>query len=112
MHNPLRLSALSVMIGTVASMRGVVEVIDGKDKDLARQIRRAASSVALNLAEADGSDRGNRRARLHNALGSAREARTGLQLAVAWGYVGNDEVVSVDAQLDRVAAMTFGLLRK
>ncbi len=112
MHTPLRLSALSLMIETVSRMRGVVLMIESHDKDLARQIRRAASSVALNLAEADGSDRGNRKARLHTALGSAREARTGLLLAVAWGYVSGDEVTNLDASLDRVAAMTWGLLRR
>jgi four helix bundle protein len=88
-----------------------VGVIEGHDKDLARQIRRAANSVALNLAESQGSDRGNRKARLHTALGSARETLTGFRLAVAWGYVGGEQAVAVDAALDRVAAMTFGLLR-
>jgi hypothetical protein len=69
------------MLQTVTLMRPLVAVIEGHDKDLARQIRRAANSVALNLAEAAGSDRGNRKARLHTALGSARETRTGFQLA-------------------------------
>ena len=111
MHTPLRLSALTVMLQTVTQMRPLVATIEGHDKDLARQIRRAANSVALNLAEAAGSDRGNRKARLHTALGSARETRTGFQLAVAWGYVGGQDATTVDASLDRVAAMTWGLLR-
>jgi four helix bundle protein len=99
------------MLQTVTLMRPLVAVIEGHDKDLARQIRRAANSVALNLAEAAGSDRGNRKARLHTALGSARETRTGFQLAMAWGYVDGATARDVDAALDRVAAMTFGLLR-
>jgi four helix bundle protein len=111
MHTPLQLSALTLMIDTVTRMRPLIAVVEGHDKDLARQIRRAANSVALNLAEATGSDRGNRKARLHTALGSARETRTGFQLAVAWGYVGGEAASQVDAALDRVAAMTWGLLR-
>jgi len=99
------------MIQTVTLLRPVVVVIEGHDKDLARQIKRAASSVALNLAEADGSDRGNRRARLHTALGSARETRAGIQLALAWGYVEADAITTIDAHLDRVAAMTWGRLK-
>jgi four helix bundle protein len=112
MHTPLRPSALTVMLETVTLMCPLVAVIEGHDKDLARQIRRAANSVALNLAEAAGSDRGNRRARLLTALGSARETRTGFQLAMRWGYHEGLEAEQVDAALDRVAAMTFGLLRR
>ncbi|MDW8362918.1 MAG: four helix bundle protein, partial [Myxococcales bacterium] len=110
MHTPLRLEALELLLDTITRMRTLVESIESVDRDLARQIRRAASSAALNLAEADGSDRGNRRARLHTALGSLREARVGLRVAVAWGYV--DDVAEAERALDRVAAMTWGLLRR
>ena len=135
MHTPLQLQALTLMIQTVTQMRPLIIVVEGHDKDLARQIRRAANSVALNLAESQGSDRGNRKARLHTALGRvlrssriasqscedsrlrrlfrspARETLTGFRLAVAWGYVGGEEAIAIDASLDRVAAMTWGLLR-
>jgi hypothetical protein len=60
--------------------------------------------VALNLAEADGSDPGNRRARLHTALGSLSETRAALRVAAAWGYVDAAVVEGADARLDRVAA--------
>ncbi|MCS6799139.1 MAG: four helix bundle protein [Myxococcota bacterium] len=110
MHTPLRLEALDLLLDTITRMRTLVESIESVDRDLARQIRRAASSAALNLAEADGSDRGNRRARLHTALGSLREARVGLRVAVAWGYV--EEIAEAERALDRVTAMTWGLLRR
>ncbi|MBN8610105.1 MAG: four helix bundle protein [Deltaproteobacteria bacterium] len=104
-------SALTLMLQVVARLRPIVRVIEGHDRDLTRQIRRAASSVALNLAEAEGSDRGNRRARLHTALGSAREVRAGIQVAAAWGYLTEADATDIDAALDRVAAMTWRRMR-
>jgi four helix bundle protein len=48
-----------------------MERIGKKDANLADQLRRAASSVPLNLHEGAYSQGGNVRARFHNALGSA-----------------------------------------
>jgi hypothetical protein len=39
------------MLEAVRAMRAVVAAIDKRDSDLARQLRRAASSVMLNVAE-------------------------------------------------------------
>ncbi len=61
--------------------------IKQRDKSLADQLSRAASSAALNLGEAQLSDPGNRRARLFSAAGSANETLTGLRVAVAWGHL-------------------------
>jgi four helix bundle protein len=49
------------------------------DKNLADQLRRAASSIGLNCAEAAFSDPGNRGARLFTAAGSAGETRHALR---------------------------------
>ena len=57
------------------------------DSDLARQLRRAATSVPLNIAEGSAGIGGNRRQRYATALGSAREAKACFDLAVAMGYV-------------------------
>ena len=46
--------------------------IKQKDKSLEDQLRRAASSIGLNLAEAKLSDPGNRRARLFTAAALPR----------------------------------------
>jgi four helix bundle protein len=73
----------------------VTKVIRGHDRDLADQLRRAATSIALNLAEADGNAGGNRRNRLHTALGSLREVRAALRVAVAFEYVAAERVRDV-----------------
>ena len=52
-----------------------------------RQLRRAASSVVLNLAEGSGSFGRVRTQRYRTALGSARETLSCLRVAEAFGYV-------------------------
>jgi len=81
------------------------------DRSLADQLRRAAQSVTLNLAEATGHCGGNRRLRYESALGSAYETRACLRIARSWGYVPLDGTRDALALVDRVAAMTYRLLR-
>jgi four helix bundle protein len=52
MHNPQSSSIVEHALSVVALARPVVETVQRKDRDLASQLRRAISSVALNLAEA------------------------------------------------------------
>lgn len=76
-----------VALGLVREIAGVARDIERKDADLARQLRRAMSSVTLNLAEGSG-QRGARRGNHYAmALGSAREALAALRTAAAWGHV-------------------------
>jgi four helix bundle protein len=75
------------MIGALKTMRGMVEVIERRDPDLGRQLRRASSSVVLNMAEGSGSFGRMRTARYRTALGSARETVACLRVAEAYGYV-------------------------
>src|ERR1700683_510881 len=74
-----------VALKALEAMRPSVAAIEMRDRDLARQMRRAASSVVLNIAEGSGSSGGTRRERYRNALGSAREVVACLEVARAWG---------------------------
>jgi four helix bundle protein len=100
-----------VALETITELRPLVARIAGRDRSLAQQLQRAASSAALNIGEAEYSDPGNRRARFHSAAGSADETRTALEVAVAWGYVTRAQAASALAALDRVVAMLWRLSR-
>ena len=72
-------------------------------------MRRAASSFVLNTAEAQPAYDVNSRLRFRTALGSTRETRAALALAVLWGFVKEDAEL-LDA-LDRIAATLHKLAR-
>jgi four helix bundle protein len=91
------------MLDALRSMRPALAAIARHDPDLVRQLRRAASSVVLNLAEGSGSFGRVRTARYRTALGSARETLSCLRVAEALGYL---EALpdGLLARLDRVIA--------
>jgi four helix bundle protein len=103
------LHAQRVVIDAVRLLRPLVERIHRRDKPLADQLRRAASSAVLNLAEAAYNNAGNRRSRLESARGSANEARAALEVASAWGYISEAEAAEVDKLYRQMLAMTYPL---
>jgi four helix bundle protein len=90
----------------------LVEVVARRDRDLGSQVRRAASSVALNLAEGFGSAAGNSRLRFESARGSLYEAEAGIRVAIAWGYVSHENTTEALAAIDRLGARLYGLWRR
>ncbi len=96
----------------VAAVRPVVVRIRQRDRSLADQLVRAANSVVLNIAEAEGSDAGNRRARFYTAAGSANESLAALRLAGAWGYVAQADAEAGSVLLRRIVAMLWKLARR
>jgi len=81
----LRIYSVALEVAKDAAL--IANGIARHDSDLARQLRRAVCSIALNLAEGSGSAGGNRRARYATALGSARETRACFDVGVAMGYI-------------------------
>ena len=77
----------SFVVDTLKVLGPVLREIGRQDPDLARQLRRATSSIALNLAEGQGNEGGHRRQRYLTALGSTREVVTCLDVAEALLYV-------------------------
>ena len=97
-------------LGLVSGLRSVLVDLAKSDRSLADQLRRAASSVVLNIAE------GTRRTgkdRVHFfriAAGSAAEVRAALDVARAWGMIG--AAPAAEAELDRLLAMLWRLTHR
>ena len=98
--------------GVVRELQPLLHAIREEDKSLADQLKRAAQSVVLNIAEARGNDAGNARARFSTACGSAKEVRAALNLATDWGYIETRMATRLDERLDEVCAITWCLGRK
>jgi len=96
----------------VRELAPLLHTIRDHDKSLADQLKRAAQSVVLNIAEARGNDAGNARARFSTACGSAKEVRAALNVASDWGYIESQMATHLDAKLDEVCAITWCLGRK
>ena len=100
----------TTIIDFLRELRPTVSQIETHDRDLARQLRRAASSIALNASEGSGCSGGTRRERYRNALGSARETGACLDVALALGYVDKVDDRLLDA-LDHIRATLFRVVR-
>ena len=101
--------ALEVAVRAVRVLRSAVETIGHKDRALEQQLRKALSSVPMNLGEGR---RRSGRDRLHLyrvSAGSADEVCIALRVAEAMGYVELEDVAEGLELLDRVLAMTWRL---
>ena len=98
----------SFIIETLRLLVGLFQKIAREDSDLGRQLRRAASSVALNVAEGMGVSGGNQKLRFRTALGSAREVGACLDVAEALGYIDAVDA-SLRDRLDRITATLYRL---
>ena len=100
------------MMQTIAAMRPLLDRVERRGRALADQLRRAASSVALNLAEGDGVAGGNRTLRRRTALGSLYEVRSGLEVAVALGYLAKADAATAEHLAWRVGGMLYRLVNR
>jgi len=99
--------AYEVSLAVIKSLRAVLPQIERHDRDLADQIKRAASSVALNLAEGQRLTKGNKPKHYAIAHGSANEVRAAIHTAIAWGWI--DDGAEPLAALDRLLALLWRL---
>jgi four helix bundle protein len=107
----MALQVAEFSIELIEALRPLVPRIKRHDRSLADQLVRAASSVALNIAEGEHSDPGTRKARFYSAAGSASESLAALRVAMAWGYFGEKEADAASAILRRIIGMLWRLTR-
>ena len=101
------LVAYEVAVELVHELRPIVEAVGQHDRNLADQLKRAATSVLLNLAEGQRRIAGNKRRAFEIAHGEAREVLGCLDCAAAWGYVANAS--NARKTLDRLLGLCWGL---
>ena len=102
--------ALSLANDLIAALPDVLLAVARHDRSLADQLRRAAQSVVLNLAEAGGHTGGNRRLRFQSAFGSAQETKAALHIARCWRYAESTKVAEAHELADRVARICWRML--
>jgi four helix bundle protein len=71
------------ILETITLLQPAARRVAHVDSDLGRQLRRAMTSIPLNVAEGSYSQGRNRRARYYTALGSARETLACFEVAEA-----------------------------
>jgi four helix bundle protein len=108
----MALQVAGLSLEAIEALRPLVARVRRRDRSLADQLTRAATSVALNIAEADASDPGNQRARFHTAAGSAAESLTALKVAVAWGYLAAEDTAASSSLLRRICAILWKLSQR
>ena len=105
------LVAQSITSQLIRSLRPVVVRLRGHNAGLADQIVRAATSVALNLAEGTRRTGRDQKRVFRIAAGEAQEVKAALQTAHDWGFLDGEVLAASRALADRVGALTYGLAR-
>ena len=103
--------AQQISLSIIQDLRPLVAQLKRSDKHLADQIRRAATSTALLIAEGSKTSDGNGLAKLRLARGSAHEIRTALEVAHAWGHLDKEAHQPIDKKLDSLGAILYTMTR-
>lgn len=93
----------------VANVYRLARRVERFDKDLARQMRKAVASGALNFQEGVHGLGGTRIARLRDAMGSARETMSCLHVCEAATFVTRAEIAADLDRIDHFCAAVYKL---
>ncbi|MFT3914566.1 MAG: four helix bundle protein [Anaeromyxobacteraceae bacterium] len=103
--------AYDVALQLARAVRPVISLVARHDPSLADQLRRAVTSVPLNVAEGNRRIGKDRPHLFRVALGSAAEVQACLDVAEALGYLAREAVQPALAPADRVQRLLRGLTR-
>ncbi len=95
---------LDDIIAMIARVHGFARKVARHDRELARQMRDAATSTGLNAAEGVPGHAGSRTARLDSAMCSGRETLFAIRIAGACGYLDGVDVAAEVDDIDRIVA--------
>ncbi len=95
----------------IRRIQGLLCKVRRQDPNLADQLRRALTSASLLAAEGNRARKNNRVAKLQAAGAEASEAETALRIAVAWGYLDEEEIRDGLDALDHFQAIARRLTR-
>ena len=88
----------------------IAAAIEKRDPDLARQLRRALTSVCLNIGEAKHRTARMQRSKFAIAYGEANEVKCILECAQDLGYVTEGDTEAAWETADHVAATLYKLI--
>ena len=108
----MQLRIYSVALQMVGQVAVVAQRVARADRDLARQMRRASTSVPLNISEGVHSRGGNQAARFQNAMASARETAAALEVSIAARYITDDGLGELLDRLDHIVATLWKLIHR
>ena len=98
----------NVALELIRTLRPIVAELRNHSSNIADQIERAGTSLVLNLGEGNRRAGKDRRRFFVMAQGSASEILAALDVADAWGWIVDAQVVRV--LLDRERALLWGLV--
>jgi four helix bundle protein len=105
----MKLRIVDDIVETVGTIHRLSRIIARQDGDLAKQMRRAITSVGLNSGEGLYATGGNRTVRIESAMTSGREVILALRIAGAAGYLETERVAREVDNVDRIVATLYKL---
>jgi len=100
---------LDMLVEMVRMVHQLAGKVAQHDRDMAQQMKRAATSAALNASEGVHAKAGKRRSRLEDAVNSARETMMALKLAGACEHLQPAEVAAATREVEAVIRVLWTL---